>query len=449
MTSCETHATNALPVWAVAEPAEGSYFVAVYPPCSLWSSQQVEATRRSIACGAAPVSGEPFGLYVHIPFCAQRCQYCYYLSYANRPALEIDEYVGALIHEVEMYAAMPRFAGRKLGFVYFGGGTPSLLGPAPLRRLLDGLRRTFPWTAAEEISFECAPRSSHAENLQILHDAGVNRISMGIQQLDDDVLGRNGRVHLVADVAHAWEAIRAFDWDEVNVDLMVGLVGETEPSFHTSLERVIGMGPESVTIYQLEIPLNTPLYRALRGDSLRGALPRWETKRLRLAAAFDRLEAAGYRPRSAYAAARGPRHPRFVYQEDQYRGADLVGIGVSSLSYVAGAHYQNIASLAGYLDSVRNGSLPIGRAYRLSDAERLTREFVLQLKLGRVETQPFRDKFAVDLTQWFADPLQRCAARGWLTYDSRQVTLTRDGLLRVDRMIPAFYAPEHQGVRYS
>jgi oxygen-independent coproporphyrinogen-3 oxidase len=285
--------------------------------------------------------------------------------------------------------------------------------------------------------------------LEALQEAGVNRVSLGVQQLDDEVLRRNGRVHLVADVEQAWSVIRSLDFAEVNVDLMVGLVGETASTFHQSLERVLQMAPESVTLYQLEVPLNTPLYRAFRAGSLDGILPTWETKRARLAQAFTRLEQAGYTLRSAYAAARNTRHRRFVYQEDQYRGADLLGIGVSSLSYVAGAHYQNLAAPGPYLANLAEGQLPLGRAYLLSTDERLVREFVLQLKLGSVEVNRFQDKFGIDVRERFAEPLRYCASRGWLTFDRRAVTLTREGLLRVDRMLPAFYLPEHRGLRYS
>jgi oxygen-independent coproporphyrinogen-3 oxidase len=284
--------------------------------------------------------------------------------------------------------------------------------------------------------------------MQLLREVGVNRVSLGVQQLDDDVLRRNGRVHLVSDVARAWEAIQRTGFAEANIDLIVGLVGETEASFRKSLERVLAMCPDSVTLYQLEIPLNTPLYRALREGTLPGELPTWEMKRARLAHAFARLEEAGYRLRSGYAAARNSRHQRFAYQEEQYRGADLLGIGVSALSYVAGAHYQNLTSLEGYQASLRDRRLPIGRAYFLRDEEQLVREFVLQLKLGRAEVSRFRERFGVDVGERFAAVLARFAGRGWLTHDGEAVTLTRAGLLAVDRLLPAFYLPEHQGVRY-
>ncbi len=444
--SCVPASSNAP---GIPEPVAGNYFVAAYPPFSAWRKDLVGEVYHQLGNPCETAGAVPFGLYVHIPFCAVRCPYCYYLSYAEQTRRQMDHYLDALLGELALYRAIPAFADRKVGFVYFGGGTPSLLPAESLHRLLTGLQAIFPWTATEEISFECAPRSVTRCRLETLRAAGINRVSLGVQQLDDEVLRRNGRIHLVADVERAWAAIRSIGFEEVNVDLMVGLVGETETSFHRSLERVLQMEPDSVTLYQLEIPLNTPLYRALSADSLRGTLPTWQTKRDRLAEAFARLEEAGYTLRSAYAAARNGRHRRFVYQEDQYRGADLLGLGVSSLSYVAGAHYQNLASLEQYLASLAVGQLPLGRAYLLTTEECLVRELVLQLKLGRVEVSRFWDKFGIDVGERFAEPLKDFAARGWLTCDGRAVTLTREGLLRVDRMLPAFYLPEHRALRYS
>ncbi len=271
----------------------------------------------------------------------------------------------------------------------------------------------------------------------------------GVQQLDDDVLEANGRVHRVADVERAYESIRGVGFDVVNVDLIVGLVGETERSYRKSLERILEMAPESVTVYQLEIPLNTPLARSLANGELDRELPDWETKHARLRSAMDRLEAAGYTVSSAYAAVRDPQRHRFVYQVEQYRGADLLGIGVSSFSHLGGSNHQNETSISAYLDRVERGRLPLARAYLASHEERMIREFVLQLKLGRLEHGYFERKFGVDVLARFSEPLRELESKGWIEIDETAIELTRAGLPRVDRMLPAFYRPEHRVVRYS
>jgi oxygen-independent coproporphyrinogen-3 oxidase len=270
-----------------------------------------------------------------------------------------------------------------------------------------------------------------------------------VQQLNDDVLRASGRVHLVRDVERAFADIRLVGFPVVNVDLIAGLVDETDASFRASLDRIIELAPDSVTIYPLEIPLNTPLWRALRDGEVAVRPASWDVKRARLRDGWARLEDAGYTMRSAYAAVRDPVRHRFDYQEMQYRGADLLGVGTSAFSHVGGFNQQNRASLADYLDRVAQGGLPLWRAYELSDAERLVREFVLQLKLGEVRREPFRARFGIDVVERLAEPIARLVRHGWLTVDDDAVTVTRDGLLRVDRLIPTFYLEQHRDVRYS
>ncbi len=431
------------------EPLEGSYFVSTYPPFSVWTPDQIPRYVESLSRTPDPSSEVPLGLYVHVPFCVKRCPYCYFLAYAETPRDRIGAYLDALLTEAALYAASGALAGREPQFVYFGGGTPSILPAKQIQSLLTRLRALMPWDSVREVTFECAPQTVTREKLLILGDNGVTRLSLGVQQLDDEVLGQSGRVHLVEDVERAYAAIQRVGFDIANVDLMVGLVGETDASFFASLDRIIELAPDSVTMYQLEIPLNTPLYRNLADGTLAGELDSWDTKRRRLAAAFERLEACGYTVRSAYAAVRDPDRHRFVYQEEQYRGADVVGLGVASFSYVSGVHHQNISALEPYLKELEAGRLPLGRAYALSDEERLVRELILQLKLGGVDVESLRSKFGVDVTQRFAAPLSRLVSRGHVAVEGPRLTVTREGLLRVDRFVREFYLPEHRAVRYS
>ncbi len=439
---CAVSAARALP----EEPLFGSYFVAAYPPFSCWTERAVERYHRRLASPAP--ERDAFGLYVHLPFCVKRCDYCYYLSYDDR-AGELDRYLAALEREASLYAEEPYLAGRRPDFVYFGGGTPSLLPAARIRELLGGVERAFSWERVREATFECAPRTATPERLAALRELGITRVSLGVQQLDDDVLRASGRIHLVEDVERAWAAIRRLDFDVVNVDLIVGLPGETEASWEKSLDWAIERAPEMVTLYQLEIPENTPLYRQLRADSAALRPAAWQGKHERLAAGFDRLEAAGYTVISGYAAVRDPERHRFVYQEEQYRGADLLGLGAGSFSYLGGVHQQNRATFDLYLEDLEASRLPLGRAYALSDEERFVREFVLRLKLGRVDVAELEAKFGRDPLAHFAAALEPFREEGWVEVGAGAVTLTRAGRVRVDRMLPALYLPPHRRVRYS
>jgi len=445
------HGSFSVPAASVGtdpEPETGNYFVSTYPPFSCWTPQAVPAFRRALAKSPDPDTSRDLGLYVHIPFCVERCAYCYYLTHDNR-FRDMTSYLDALTAEWRRYRQTPALAERRLSFVYFGGGTPSVLPLARLQTLVDTLQQTASWTSAREVTFECAPRSVTEDKVRFLRDAGVTRLSLGVQDMDDEVLEANGRVHFVQDVERASAIIRRARFDIVNLDLIAGLVGQTDDSFFRSLDRVIGLGPESVTIYQLEIPRNTRLFREIADGMVTEPPAGWKTKHARLAEALSVLERAGYQVRSAYSAVRDPeRHP-FVYQDAQYRGADLVGIGVSAFSYFDGVDQQNVATLDAYLDAGCRDVFPHWRGYQLSDEERMIREFVLQLKLGRIDRAHFLGKFGIDPQDRFAAPLAEGRRHGWFDLDELGVTVTRQGLLRIDRLLPAFYRPAHQGVRYS
>jgi oxygen-independent coproporphyrinogen-3 oxidase len=437
------------PQHVAPEPAvTGNYFVAAYPPFSTWTEAAAETFRRRLRRAPDDDDRQPLGLYVHVPFCARRCDFCYYLSY-DRRGRDTGPYLLALTRELARWADTPLLRGRPLSVVYFGGGTPSLLTADAIRRLMHEMQSVMPWNGVQEASFECAPRSVTAAKVRALREAGITRVSLGVQQLDDGVLEASGRIHRETDVLRAYELLREGGFPVVNVDLIVGLVGQTDTSFDDGLERVIGLKPESVTFYQLEIPRNTPLYRALRDEALEALPVDWTVKRERLGRGFERLEAAGYTLRSAYTAVRDPERHRFLYQDRQYAGGDVLGIGASSFSYLDGTHQQNVASLEGYLEAMRGDGLPLWRAHALTADERMTRELVLQLKLGRVYGPAFSRRHGVDPAQRFAEPLARFQREGLLRLEGGSVVLTRDGLLQADRLLPAFYLPQHRDVRYS
>ena len=430
-------------------PLEGNYFVSAYPPFSYWRKESAKDVEKLLNQSNHPQEDVPLGLYVHIPFCTVRCDFCYYLSHANRSDDLLDTYVETLIKEGKLYGRFDSVAKRSPHFVYFGGGTPSILSAAQITRLLEGIQRVLPWSAVEEVTFECSPSTTIREKLQAMKDAGVTRISMGVQQLNDDILKQNGRVHLVRDVERAYEMITKVGFEVVNLDLIVGLIGESETTFMESLDKMIEMSPDSVTIYQLEIPRNTPLYHLYHNEKLEAAPAPWDVKRARLEKGFSRLKRDGYSLRSAYTAVRTSASEKFLYQDAQYRGADLIGMGASAFSYFSGCHYQNLTSVTDYLERVNAKQLPIERACILSDDERMVRELILQLKLGTVNRQYFQIKFNVDIFQRFAEPISDFESRDLLFRNGENLNLTRAGLLRVDHMLLAFYLPEHQEVRYS
>ena len=428
------------------EPLEGHYFVSAYPPFSAWHRAWQPVV---VQASDGLVARTPIGLYVHLPFCSKKCDFCYFLSYISQPAQTVQRYIEAVVRELALYAKRPAVAGRPISFAYFGGGTPSTLSPKQVRHLMAGLRDSLAFDEVGEITFECAPSSVHQPLLEALREAGVTRLSMGVQSFDDEVLRLNGRTHLAADVQRAFRLIREIGFRCVNLDLMTGMLGETEESWRETVRQLRALSPDRVTIYQTEIPYHTQLANALRSGEVTGGLVTWEVKRARLEYAFQELTRDGYKVVSAYAAAKDSEQHGFHYCEHLWRGGDMLGLGVAAFSYLNGAHFQNMENLEGYCDRVERGELPVHRAIRLNHHEQLVREFILQLKWGAVDLAPFRKKFGVEISDAFADQLHDLSAKGLLGYDRDHVALTRRGLLQADRLLPLFYDSPYRKIRYA
>ena len=364
---------------------------------------------------------------------------------------EVRAYLDTLAHEVERYAELPAVAGRPLRFVYFGGGTPSYISADDLRKLASRVRAAVPWDGAEEIAFECEPGTLTRTKLEAIRDIGVTRLSLGVESFDDAILRDNGRAHESAEIARVGPWIRELDFPQLNIDLIAGMVGETWDTWRSTVERAIEYDPDSVTIYQMELPFNTVYSKGvLRGEG--GAeFASWAEKREWHAYAIEQFEAAGYEVWSAYTllkTSRRPR-PRFVYADAVWHGSDMIGAGVAAFSHVGGVHFQNVDRWEDYLEKARSESLPIARAFVTTPDERLTREMVLQTKTGRVERGYFRRKFGVDPVERFAEPLARLARQGLLEIHDDAVRLTRAGLLRVDQLLPELYDPHYRDSRYT
>jgi coproporphyrinogen III oxidase-like Fe-S oxidoreductase len=429
----------------------GSYFVANYPPFSVWSESAV-AGDASPALDHPPAPGVPLGLYLHIPFCRKRCHFCYFRVYTDKNATEVVHYLDILAREWELYTDRAAIAGRPLNFVYFGGGTPSFLSTQQLERLVSRLTRRTPWRDAEEITFECEPGTLTEAKLAAIRRIGVRRLSLGVENFDDRILELNGRAHRSPEIEQAYRYARALGFPQINIDLIAGMLGETEENWRVCIEKTLALEPDSVTIYQMELPYNTTISKdLLKGTRLFSEpVVNWSTKRRWVHEAFDALERAGYHVGSAYTAVRDPSRTTFVYRDRLWQGADMAGLGVASFGHVNGVHVQNHDTWEDYSAAVERGQLPLRRAYRPTAEERLIRELVLQLKRGWIEPPYFAHKYGVDVLERFHDPIASLSADGMLaTVSPERLTLSREGLLRVDTLLPRFFLPEHVGIRYT
>ena len=428
----------------VTEP--GSYFVANYPPFTRWTADAVPDV---LAAFAAPPTQEPLGLYLHVPFCRKRCKFCYFRVYTDVAAADVERYSLALAREAAIAAARPAVAGRPLRYVYFGGGTPSFLSVKQLERLVAGLHASFGWDDAEEVTFECEPGTLSEPKVKALKAIGMTRISLGVENFNDGILEANGRAHLSAEILRAWDWIKAADFPSTNLDLIAGMVGETDELWRATIEQTLALEPDSVTIYQMELPYNTVFVKDAKGEGRDVPVADWATKRRWVGEAFDRFVSRGYAVSSGYTLVRDPARVHFRYRDMLWEGADLVALGVASFGHLSGVHYQNEAHWDPYLAAVESGRLPIQRGLKPSPRERLIRELVLGLKKGTVDTQRLAATYGIDpLVEW-QDAWQHLADAGWLAARGPLPVLTREGLLRVDSLLPVFFEPVDRPARPS
>ena len=429
----------------------GSYFVATYPPFSVWTTDAVEHDAHA-ALQAPPVPGVPLGLYLHIPFCRKRCHFCYFRVYTDKNAQEVGDYLDVLAREWELYARQPAIAGRPLNFVYFGGGTPSFLSTTQLGGLVTRLKAVVPWDSAEEVTFECEPGTLTEPKLAAIRAMGVTRLSLGVENFSDELLELNGRAHRSPEIGRAFAYARSLDFPQINIDLIAGMLGETDANWQDCVDKTLALQPDSITIYQMELPFNTTISGDLMKGTGRFAQPvaNWATKRRWVQEAFAALEASGYHVGSAYTAVKDRSRSQFVYRDRLWQGADMAGLGVASFGHINGVHVQNKDTWEAYADAVRRDALPLHRAYKPTDEERLIRELILQLKLGSIKPPYFREKYGVNVLDRFRDQFRALAESGDLQAASEQVvSLTRNGLLHVDALLGRFFLPQHAGIRYT
>ncbi len=426
----------------------GNYFVANYPPFSFWNKEQVGAVWETLE--TRPQPGRPLGLYFHVPFCRKRCHFCYFRVYTDKNAAEIKSYLDASITEMERVAAKPYIHGRKPQYIYFGGGTPSYLSIAQLHDLTSRMKDLFPWDEAEEVAFEAEPGTLTEKKLDAIRETGVTRLSLGVENFDDHILEINGRAHRSGEIDRAYNHARRVGFAHINIDLIAGMVEETDDNWQKCIEKALALAPDCLTIYQMEVPYNTTIYKEMKEKGkLTAPVASWSTKRRWVGEAFAAFERAGYTVTSATTVVKDPERTKFIYRDSLWAGSDLLPLGVASFGTLDGVHVQSHADILPWQLLVADGKLPYFRAHRMTEEEKFVREFILRLKLGRVSAAYYVEKHGVDPRRFFAEELGSLAAAGFLTQVGDEMILSREGLLQVDRLLHAFFLPQHRDARYT
>lgn len=379
-------------------------------------------------------------LYVHVPFCAHKCEYCAFYSEVPRGDL-MERYVNALIRELETVAAdlRPRT-------IFFGGGTPSLL---PLRlweKLLRALAR-LNLLGAAEFTVECNPATVSADKARLLRDYGVNRISLGVQSLDEGLLERLGRIHSRRQVFESWDTLRTAGFARLNLDLMFAIPGQTLAMWRATLREALALGSEHLSSYEVIYEEDTPLFAQLRAgsfdvdESLACAMYE-ELVEAAAGAGYRQYEVANFARHDGPADAPLPDHA-CLHNVNYWRGGSFYGLGPSATSYVRGVRTRNAADTVRYCAALEAGRRAVEFREALSPLARAGEAAAFGVRM--VSGWPFADferLTGFDLRRDWAEDLAWLVARGLGEILPDRFRLTRRGLRFADLAAERLLRPD-------
>lgn len=382
-------------------------------------------------------SPQPISLYIHIPFCLKKCLYCDFNSFANAPVTR-EEYVDLLVREMELRAG--EFPEQMVApTLYFGGGTPSLLSLEEVERLIEAAARLFRLEDGVEITLEANPGTVTREKLEGYRAAGVNRLSIGVQSFHDPLLARIGRVHDSAEALSAVEAARAAGFDNLGIDLIHTLPGETLEMWEDDLRRCVDLAPEHISAYALILEEGTPLH----GEAEKGrlVLPEEEAAVEMLELTADFLVAAGYQHYEISNFAlpgRRSRHNQVYWRRGSYLG---FGAGAHSLlrRETGDLRWGNSESLTEYRERVSAGHFPNEDGQLVAPREAMSEFMFLGLRmLEGVDMREFSREFGATVTDVWPGVAAGLCREGLLIDDDTFLRLSRRGLLLANRVFAAF-----------
>jgi oxygen-independent coproporphyrinogen III oxidase len=306
------------------------------------------------------------GLYIHVPFCDKRCSYCDFVTFSDKSS-HVDRYLSALGNEMAHYAGTP------VETIFVGGGTPTALSVEQIRVVMAHIRRHFDLSLLTEATVEANPESASVERLSAYKEGGINRLSLGLQTTSDETLERIGRLHHYAGFLNALKRARSIGFQNINIDLMFGLPGQTMEDWKDSLDRVIALEPQHVSAYALKVETGTPFDRAgVEADpDLQADMYLLAAEKLN-AAGFEHYEISNFsRPGLA-----SKHNLRYWLNED------VIGVGVSAAGYRNGVRRKNTSQLHAYIKGCLSGSLPQAEEVALESSVRQKEDLMLRLRLG-------------------------------------------------------------------
>ncbi len=374
----------------------------------------------------------PVGLYLHIPFCKQRCDFCAFYLEIYR-AETATAFIEALKQELRRYSEDGLLDYRPLGSVYFGGGTPTAVGTTTLADLLSDIRACFSLTGDCEITVEAHPATMRQADYETLRQAGVTRLSLGAESMQDDELLRLGRPGLVEQTVRAVALARRAGFTNINLDLMYGLPGQTLDSWHRTLEHCLELAPAHLSCYALTVETGTVLAHTIElghcpapDEAIQVAMDE-SAQELLEAAGYERYEISNYAVGGAVC-----RH-NLLYWTD----GDYLGLGPSAQSFVGGSRFGNLPDLTTYLSAIGDGRLPVHERIDLTEEERLRDAVLFGFRLLR--GIPVDRLHQHGRNYGYLSTIEQLRADGLIEEAEGRTKLTRQGLMQADGVVEKLY----------
>ncbi|WP_100372233.1 radical SAM family heme chaperone HemW [Bacillus sp. FJAT-45037] len=372
--------------------------------------------------------------YIHIPFCEHICHYCDFnkVFLKNQP---VDQYIDSLL--IEMKRTIERASIDTLKTIYIGGGTPTALSAEQLKHLFDGMHRILPMQDLVEFTVEVNPDSGEEDKLQVMKEAGVNRLSIGVQSFDTSLLQGIGRTHTSHSVYDAVQRSRQAGFDNISLDLMFGLPNQSVEQFIDTIEKASVLGVEHVSAYSLKIEEKTVFFNRQRKGKL--SLPPEDdevTMYQELQArtkqnGFDQYEISNF-AKPGYES----QHNLVYWNNDEY-----YGFGAGAHGYVNGVRNHNIGPISKYIQAIESGDLPYLQEHRVTKVEQIEEAMFMGLrKLAGVNLSTLSTRYNVDLKEVYRDQITNLTKRGLLEQDGDVLRLTDDGLLLANEVFEQFLA---------
>ncbi len=365
------------------------------------------------------------GLYLHIPFCEHKCIYCDFYSIESLDP--IDSFVAALKLEIAMQSGR---SADPFETIFFGGGTPSLLAPRTVGEILELLHATFTIDAGAEVTLEANPGTVDERKLAELRSVGINRVSFGVQSFHEDDLKFLTRIHSADQARDSVRAARRAGFDNLSLDLIFSLPGQTMERWDANLRSAIALEPEHISCYSLIVEKGTPLARMVESHQV-STLPVESDARL-YEHTMDVLLSAGFEQYEISNFARPGLRSR--HNSNYWNHTNYVGFGPSAHSYWNGRRWWNISNLRTYLEKIDSGELPVAGEESLTSQQLLDEEVMLGLRSGGIDLDGIERRYGVRLEDGSGEELLRLVADGMAVRDGSHFRLTCRGYLISDEV---------------